>query len=132
MSGQTLSGAAGLLLLPALSDMRAQLNRLVYPGFVEAAGLANLRNYPRYLVALNHRRSRLDEQVNVDRALMDRVTELEGAYLDRVAALAEGSPPPESLRRVRWMLEEFRVSLWAQHLGTAQSVSDQRIRKALG
>ena len=36
------------------------------------------------------------------------------------------------LRQVRWMLEEYRVSLWAQQLGTAQPVSDARIRKALG
>ena len=46
-------------------------------------------------------------------------------------ALPEGRPPGEALRRVRWMLEEYRVSLWAQHLGTAYPVSDARIRKAL-
>ena len=48
-----------------------------------------------------------------------------------MAALPEGRPPGAHLRRVRWMLEEYRVSLWAQHLGTAYPVSDQRIRKAL-
>jgi ATP-dependent helicase HrpA len=46
-------------------------------------------------------------------------------------ALPDGRPPGEALRRVRWMLEEYRVSLWAQHLGTAYPVSDARIRKAL-
>jgi len=39
---------------------------------------------------------------------------------------------PPALDRVRWLLEEYRVSLWAQQLGTAQPVSDTRIRKALG
>ena len=42
-----------------------------------------------------------------------------------------GRPPGEDLVRVRWLLEEYRVSLWAQHLGTAQPVSEARIRKLL-
>jgi ATP-dependent helicase HrpA len=62
---------------------------------------------------------------------MAQVADVQEAYLHQVAALPEGRPPGETLRRVRWMLEEYRVSLWAQHLGTAYSVSDQRIRKAL-
>ena len=69
--------------------------------------------------------------MNRDRALMDRIAELQEAYLHQVAALPEGRPPGERLRRVRWMLEELRVSLWAQQLGTAYPVSEQRIRKAL-
>ncbi len=126
-----LSGRAELSQLPALTDLQSQLARLVYPGFVGDSGLRNLRNYPRYLNALAHRRGRLDEQVNADRILMDRVMEVNTAYLDRLAALPPGAPATESLRKVRWLIEEFRVSLWAQHLGTAQPVSDQRIRKAL-
>ena len=56
---------------------------------------------------------------------------MQDAYLHQVAALPEGRPPSAGLREVRWLLEEYRVSLWAQQLGTAQKVSDQRIRKAL-
>ena len=48
-----------------------------------------------------------------------------------MAALPEGRPPGERLRRARWMLEEYRISLFAQQVGTAYPVSDQRIRKAL-
>ena len=55
---------------------------------------------------------------------MDRIAELQESYLHQVAALPEGRPPGERLRRVRWMLEELRVSLWAQQLGTAYPVSD--------
>ena len=62
---------------------------------------------------------------------MDRIADLQEAWLHQVAALPEGRPPGAHLRRVRWMLEEYRLSLWAQHLGTAYPVSDQRIRKAL-
>jgi ATP-dependent helicase HrpA len=62
---------------------------------------------------------------------MDRVVPLQEAYLHRVDALPVGRPPTEELVRVRWMLEELRVSLWAQRLGTAYPVSDTRVRKAL-
>ena len=62
---------------------------------------------------------------------MDRVEALQQAWQHRVDALPDGRPMGADLRRVRWMLEEYRVSLWAQQLGTAQPVSDARIRKAL-
>jgi ATP-dependent helicase HrpA len=128
---KALSGRADLPLLPALTDMRAQLERLVHRGFVGAAGPAQLRRYPTYLAALEQRRERLPGQVNRDRQLMDQLTDLQDAYLHRVEALPAGRPPGEHLRRVRWMLEEYRVSLWAQQLGTPYPVSDQRIRRSL-
>ncbi len=126
-----LAGRAQLATLPALTDMKGQLARLVHRGFVGEAGADQLRRYPTYLAALDQRRSQLDSQVARDRQLMDRVVDLQEAYLNQVAALPAGRPPDAHLRRVRWMLEEYRVSLWAQQLGTAYPVSDQRIRKAL-
>jgi ATP-dependent helicase HrpA len=62
---------------------------------------------------------------------MDLLLPLQEAYLNRVEALPEGRPPSAALVKVRWMLEEYRVSLFAQQLGTAHPVSDARIRKAL-
>ena len=70
--------------------------------------------------------------VGRDRQLMDRIADLQDAWLHQVEALPEGRPLPERLRQARWMLEEYRISLWAQQLGTAHPVSDQRIRKVLG
>ena len=66
------------------------------------------------------------------RELMDQVQPLQEAWQHRMDALPDGRPPGARLRQVRWMLEDYRVSLWAQQLGTAQPVSDTRIRKALG
>ena len=106
-------------------------SRLVDRGFVGEAGPDQLRRYPAYLAAVDHRRERLDGQVARDAQLMAQVADVQEAYLHQVAALPAGRPPGAALRRVRWMLEEYRVSLWAQHLGTAYAVSDQRIRKAL-
>jgi ATP-dependent helicase HrpA len=131
---RALSGRAEMAQLPALSDMKTQLAHLVHPGFVGAAGSARLRRYPAYLTALSSRRARLDQgiaSVNRDRQLMAQLTDLEEAYLNAVAALPDGRPPGAGLRQVRWMLEEFRISLFAQEVRTAEPVSDQRIRKAL-
>jgi len=128
---KALSGRADLPLLPALSDMRDQLGRLVHRGFVGEAGATQLRRYPVYLAALEQRRERLPGQVNRDRQLMDQIADLQEAYLHRLAALPPGRPPGAHLRQVRWMLEEYRVSLWAQQLGTPYPISDQRIRRSL-
>ncbi len=128
---RTLSGRADLMTLPALTDMQAQLARLVRRGFVAEAGAEQLRQIPRYLAAIVHRRERLDGQVARDRQLMDQITDLQDALLHQLDALPDGRPPSPAQRSARWLLEEYRVSLWAQHLGTARPVSDQRIRKAL-
>ncbi|MEP9361985.1 ATP-dependent RNA helicase HrpA [Nocardioides sp. CN2-186] len=128
---KALSGRADMLLLPALTDMRAQLGRLMARGFIGEAGATQLRRYPTYLSALAQRRDKLPTQVNRDRQLQDQIADLQDAYLHQVEALPDGRPPGENLRQVRWMLEEYRVSLWAQQLGTPYPVSDQRIRRSL-
>ena len=128
---KALHGRVEMSLLPAMTDLRAQLARLVHDGFIGDAGAAALREYPRYLKAMTARIDRLGDLAR-DRELMDRVEELQQSWQHRVDALPAGRPVGAGLRSVRWMLEEYRVSLWAQQLGTAQSVSDARIRKALG
>ncbi len=129
---RAISGRAELMTLPALTDMRAQVGRLMTPGFVGDAGATRLRDYPRYLAAVTHRRERLDAQVARDRQLMDQLSGLQEAWLHAVAALPAGQPMPQHLREARWLLEEYRVSLFAQQLGTREKVSDQRIRKVMG
>jgi len=99
--------------------------------FLAEAGADRLRRFPTYLLGIRRRREQLDERVARDRQLMDQVRPLDEAYLHQVAALQDGRPPGEHLRRARWMLEEFRISLFAQQLGTDGPVSDQRIRKVL-
>jgi ATP-dependent helicase HrpA len=128
---KALHGRVEMDQLPSMNDLRSQLERLVHAGFVAEAGATALRDYPRYLRAMLARIERLGDRLR-DRDLMDRVLPLQEAWRHRVAALPGGRPMPEDLRRVRWMLEEYRVSLWAQQLGTPTPVSDARIRKALG
>ncbi len=129
---RAISGRADLMTLPAMTDMRAQVGRLMAPGFVADAGTTRLRDYPRYLAAVTQRRERLDAQVAKDRQLMDQLAGLQEAWLHAAAAVPDGQPLPQHLREARWMLEEYRVSLFAQQLGTREKVSDQRIRKVMG
>ncbi|WP_231123197.1 ATP-dependent RNA helicase HrpA [Nocardioides sambongensis] len=134
---RVLSGRVEMALLPALTDLQAQLGRLVFDGFIgggAGTGPARLHRYPTYLAAMRQRRARLGEgtaAVLKDRELMARFVGLEEAYLHRVAALPDGRPAGPALEAVRWMLEEYRVSLWASAMGTDGKVSDVRIRKAL-
>jgi ATP-dependent helicase HrpA len=129
--GKRLSGRAELAMLPALTDLADQRNRLVYPGFVTDAGLAALRHYPRYFAAMEFRLDRLATDLRRDAVLMATIGGPQSAYLNRVAALPAGELPGEELRAVRWMLEELRVSLWAQQLTTAHPISVQRVERAL-
>jgi ATP-dependent helicase HrpA len=129
---RVLHGRVDLAVLPSMNDMRQHLGRLVGRGFVADAGAVALRSYPRYLAALVERRRRLDESAARDVELMGRVAEFQQGWDQRMAALAPGRPLGEGLERLRWLIEEYRVSLWAQHLGTATPVSDTRLRKLMG
>ncbi len=129
--GRRLSGRAELVMLPALTDLSDQRGRLVYPGFVTDAGLAALGHYPRYFAAMEVRLDKLSVDVRRDAVLMGTMAGPQSAYLNRIAALPPGEEPGEGLRAVRWLLEELRVSLWAQQLTTAQPVSLQRVERAI-
>jgi ATP-dependent helicase HrpA len=114
-------------LQPARADVREQLRRLVHPGFVTATGAARLADVERYLLAAARRLERLPNAVAVDRDRMNAIHELERAYRERLRSAAR----PELLREVPWMLEELRVSHFAQSLGVRGGVSSKKIRRVL-
>jgi ATP-dependent helicase HrpA len=126
-----LKGTTSLALISALNDIRSQLEHLVHPGFVAATGYAQLFHLPRYLKAIEIRLEKLPTNVQRDGLAMAVVQRLEDEYDDAAASLAAGRHRPAALGRVRWMIEELRVSLFAQDLGTAYSVSEKRVRTAL-
>ncbi len=119
-------------LQPAIEDMRAQVRALVRPGFVAATGLSRLRDLGRYLEAVRLRLDKLGERPGRDRDLMATVRALDAEYARIVASLPRGRRSAPEVVEVRWMLQELRVSLFAQTLGTPRPVSEPRIRKALG
>jgi len=119
------------VLAPAVADMREQLHRLVRPGFVRAAGLGRLADIGRYLEGIRVRLDKLGERAARDREAMAGVRELEAAYAAAVDALPPARRRDPAVVQVRWDLEELRISLFAQVLGTARPVSERRIRRAL-
>ncbi|MEW2359087.1 ATP-dependent RNA helicase HrpA [Spirillospora sp. NPDC029432] len=126
-----LRGTASLTLVPALTEIRGHLGRLIHPGFVTETGWQRLADLPRYLKALEIRLDKLPENPGRDRLLINQVVLLEGEYETFLARLHPARRGDEPVRQVRWMLEELRVSLFAQQLGTRYPVSDKRIRKAM-
>jgi ATP-dependent helicase HrpA len=128
---KALKGVTSMALLAALGDAREQLKGLIYPGFVSATGTAQLRQLPRYLAALTQRLGKLAENAARDRAWMTEVHAATTRYADAGGRIPLAPHSPAHIVRARWLLEEFRVSLFAQSLGTAEPVSMQRIQKAL-
>ncbi|MDP9166511.1 MAG: DUF3418 domain-containing protein, partial [Actinomycetota bacterium] len=115
----------------AIADIRSQLAGLLPPGFVASTGSAHLLDLARYLTAISRRLERLPHGLVADRERMARVHELQRAYHDVVQALSPSRAAADDVRDVARLIEEFRVSLWAQQLGTARPVSEQRIYRAI-
>jgi ATP-dependent helicase HrpA len=115
----------------AIADIRAQLGRLLPTGFVTATGAARLADLTRYLTAIARRLDRLPHAVKADRERMQLVHAVQEAYDQLVQALSPGRAAAADVRDIAWLIEELRVSLWAQQLGTARPVSEQRIYRAI-
>ncbi|MDH4655639.1 MULTISPECIES: ATP-dependent RNA helicase HrpA [unclassified Pseudomonas] len=113
----------------ALNDIKAQLGNLVYPGFVRETPAEWLKELPRYLKAIEQRFDKIAAQLQRDRVWSGELAGYWEQYQARLAKHAqEGKRDPE-LVLYRWMLEEYRVSLFAQQLGTKMAVSDKRLNK---
>jgi len=121
--------------LPAESavreDLEVQLEGLVPRGFVTSVGAERLPDLVRYLQGMRRRLEVAPGEPGKDAARMVRVHEVEDAYHDVVDRLPAGRVLDPDVQDVRWLLEEYRVSVFAQQLGTPRPVSDKRIRTAL-
>ena len=120
-----------LVHMAQLADVRAQLDALVFDGFVSRTGLDRLPRIAVYLRAAEHRVRRLADTAHRDLAWMAEVTQAAELYRAAGGQLPLEADAPAHLAQARWLLEELRVSLFAQQLGAQGPVSVQRIRKAL-
>ena len=111
--------------------MRSQLQALIYPGFISATGdPGGCADLVRYLQAIT-RRWRKRRNAGRDAERMAAVHRVAGDYESVLAELPPSRRQTADAQVVRWMIEEFRVSLFAQLLGTRGPVSEQRIERAL-
>jgi ATP-dependent helicase HrpA len=115
----------------SIEDIKAQFRRLLPSGFVTAAGRARLPDLTRYLAAISRRLELLARDVATDRARMLRVRTVQDAYDELCRALPRDRAAADDVQDIAWQLEELRVSLWAQQLGTARPVSERRIYRAI-
>jgi ATP-dependent helicase HrpA len=116
---------------PAVDDLRAQLDELVYPGWVTATGRRRLPDVLRYVRAMLQRLDRLPGDLAGDADRMESVARVTAAWR-QLAGLPPGArPPAATLAELRWMLEELRVSYFAQALGTSRPVSEKRVLRAI-
>ena len=127
-------GTRSLALLGAVRDVQAQAQALVHDGFVSETGAERLPQLSRYLRAAALRLDKAGANPTRDEQLAWQVRDLEQLLGQTRARVTSRTPVPADLAaldEVRWLLEELRVSLFAQQLGTPVPVSEKRIRKAL-
>ena len=125
--GQQLERPAAPAQAAAVADLRAQLAGLIFRGFVVRTGWQQLPELPRYLTAMARRLERLARDPRWDADRMAVIAQV-GKEYDQLVA---GRPFGPELAEIRWMIEELRVNLFAQALGTRYPISDRRIYRAM-
>lgn len=124
-----LRSPAALNQMESLQDIREQLERLIYPGFVSATPSARFAELPRYLQAVLRRLQKMEADPNRDRSLLRDLRPHWERWLERAEQHRQKHIDDPILTEFRWLLEEYRVSLFAQELRTAVPVSDKRLRQ---
>lgn len=119
-----------LMFAYAASDIKQQISGLLFPGFLYSTQSEWLQEYPRYFQAIAVRMEKVPLQVQKDKVMIAQVqpfwTQYETLVNDKGRNWADANV---ALQQFRWMLEEFRVSLFAQTLRTKLPVSDKRLQK---
>jgi len=116
---------------PAVADIRQQLDELAGPGYLARAGLGRLPSVARYLRAIERRLDKLADNPGRDAQLMAVVHGVADEYAEAMAALPPAMRGSSDVLAIGWMIQELRVSLFAQTLGTGVPVSERRIRSAI-
>jgi len=129
---KALKGKIPLDQIQSRGDIQDQLDNLVFAGFVSAYGSHRLSDIVRYLKAIQRRLEKLPVDPNKDRLMTLTLANLEEQYKAVVKAYEnKGSVVPDDVAEIRWMIEELRVSFFAQTLGTKYPVSEKRVKQAI-
>ncbi len=126
-----LKGKVDFTMAFALSDVKAQIEGLIFSGFATECGWKRLPDILRYMRAIERRMEKLLVDPNKDRLHMLKIESVANKYKELLNKIPKGMAIPDNVREIRWMLEELRVSYFAQQLGTPYPVSDKRIINAI-
>ncbi|SQD76904.1 ATP-dependent RNA helicase HrpA [Moritella yayanosii] len=125
-----IKGKVSLDMIVANGDIKAQLGKLIYSGFVTNTGVKKLADVQRYIAAIEHRLNKLKVDPIRDRGHLVEVQPLLEKYVQLTKMPRLTLAQQSELLKLRWMLEELRVSLFAQQLGTSYPVSIKRVKIA--
>ncbi|WP_279083849.1 ATP-dependent RNA helicase HrpA [Gilliamella apis] len=126
-----LKGRVDLSLAFALSDIKQQVSELVYKGFVAQTGYDKLPDIYRYLSAIEKRLEKLGSNMAKDRQAMNIIEKVKNEYQTWLNSLPENQKSLSKVTNIKWMIEELRVNLFAQQLGTPYPISAKRIRQQI-
>lgn len=126
-----LKGKVDFTMAFALSDVKAQIEGLIFSGFATECGWKRLPDILRYMRAIERRMEKLPVDPNKDRLHMLKIESVANKYKELLNKIPKGMAIPDNVREIRWMLEELRVSYFAQQLGTPYPVSDKRLINAI-
>jgi ATP-dependent helicase HrpA len=130
-ANKAMAEANPMTYLAQLTEEKTHLSHLLQPGFISAIGLTKLPRMLVYIRAITLRIQRLLEDAGRDRTAWMEFSQALALYESAGGTIPLATHPPLQIEKTRWLLEEFRVSLFAQSLGTAEPVSFQRIKKLL-
>ncbi|WP_372436277.1 ATP-dependent RNA helicase HrpA [Vibrio metschnikovii] len=126
-----LKGKVDFTMAFALSDIKAQMEGLIFKGFATECGWKKLADILRYMKAIERRMEKLPVDPNKDRLHMLKIESVVNEYKTLLNKIPKGMAVPESVKEIRWMIEELRVSYFAQQLGTPYPISDKRVKQAI-
>lgn len=127
---RALKGNIPLGMMDSYQDLRQQLDGLVYPGFLLDTDPERLADLPRYLAGMARRLERLQQDPNRDAAGLAAIQPHQRRLDEALARHARRAIRDPALAQVRWLVEEYRISLFAQDLGTRERVSEKRLARA--
>jgi len=122
-----MKGKMSLNVVQSQGDIKNQLESIVFKGFITKAGYQRLDDIARYLTAMLRRLEKLQIDPNQDRLKMLEVEKVQKALDSIVAQQPKGQPLNKALQQGYWMIEELRVSLFAQNLKTPFPISAKRV-----
>ena len=124
-----LKGKLNLALAMPMSDLQHQLKNLIYQGFLCATPHERLKSFPRYLQACAVRYEKMSRDMANERRYVPLLTQWWQNYQDRLKKFEAQGIFDQDLEGFRWLIEEQRVSWYAQQLGTNETVSEKRLNK---
>lgn len=128
---RALSRVSSLSILNVLTQIREHTEGLLGDGFISRTGVEHLGDLPRYLEADRIRLEKLQENPRRDEQLAWQLRSVQETWDHARGRLTARQAASAAAREIPWLIEEFRVSLFAQTLGTRQTVSEKRIRAAI-